>query len=88
MTYLLQKHHSESKFQPTVPHIVFDYHQECRGGNIGALSKLGARIAQFSKDISIYYVNDNNIQRFVSNLIYINIVIYYANYLFLMKTKF
>lgn len=62
--FLQQKHHSESKFQSTVPHIVFDYHQECRGGNIGALSKLGARIAQFAKDISIYYVNDKNIQRY------------------------
>jgi hypothetical protein len=31
-----------------VPHIVFDYHQECRGGNSTALNKLKNKLEQAS----------------------------------------
>lgn len=38
-----QRHHNESQYTD-VPHIIFDYHQECRGGNTTALAKLKARL--------------------------------------------
>lgn len=39
-----QRHHGESGHHQDVPHIVFDYHQECRSGQIAALQKLKTRI--------------------------------------------
>lgn len=41
-----QRQHRESRFggERRVPHVVFDYHQECRGGNTAALAKLKARL--------------------------------------------
>lgn len=41
-----QRQHRESRFggDGRVPHVVFDYHQECRGGNLAALQKLKARL--------------------------------------------
>lgn len=35
-----QKHHKNLEKHNDVPHVIFDYHQECRGGNTTALSAL------------------------------------------------
>lgn len=41
-----QRHHKECEHHTDVPHIIFDYHQECRGGNFSALSKLKDRLME------------------------------------------
>lgn len=44
-----QKHHVELEKHNDVPHIIFDYHQECRGGNVLALSKLKEMVLNSGK---------------------------------------
>ncbi|CAH0562090.1 unnamed protein product [Brassicogethes aeneus] len=55
-----QKHHKESG-HTDVPHIVFDYHQECRGGNQANLSKLKAKVEKEMQDFSYYHAVGNQI---------------------------
>lgn len=57
-----QKHHKESKHQD-IPHIVFDYHQECRGGNTSALSKLKARIESSCPNLGIFFSTGDNVYK-------------------------
>ncbi|XP_044750788.1 synaptojanin-1 [Coccinella septempunctata] len=52
-----QKHHRESA-HTDIPHIVFDYHQEVRGGNLASLQKLKAKVDQYLQDFSYYYTNN------------------------------
>lgn len=40
-----QRQHAESSAADDVPHVVFDYHQECRGGNVAALVKVKQRLS-------------------------------------------
>lgn len=55
-----QKHHQESMHNLDVPHIVFDYHQECRGGNLQGLQKLKLRLEQLCSDFNIFHaINDS-----------------------------
>lgn len=44
-----QRHHNEIEKHNDVPHIIFDYHQECRGGNMLALSRLKERVLDSGK---------------------------------------
>lgn len=53
-----QKHHKESP-HTDVPHIVFDYHQECRGGNQTNLQKLKAKIEYQMQEFAFYHANGN-----------------------------
>ncbi|XP_055376290.1 synaptojanin-1 [Condylostylus longicornis] len=55
-----QKHHNESKYIE-VPHIIFDYHQECRGGNTAALSKLKAKIEECQAYYGLFHVNGKEV---------------------------
>ncbi|XP_060515948.1 synaptojanin-1 [Cylas formicarius] len=48
-----QKHHKDSS-HTDVAHIVFDYHQECRGGNQSNLHKLKAKVEQQFEEFSFY----------------------------------
>lgn len=57
-----QRHHKESTHND-VSHIVFDYHQECRGGNTASLAKLKARLDQCCQDFGIFFANSSGIQR-------------------------
>lgn len=54
----LQKHHKESSHND-IPHIVFDYHQECRGGNQTNLQKLKTKIEQQLVNFAYYHANGN-----------------------------
>lgn len=58
-----QRHHKESVHANDVPHIVFDYHQECRGGNTSALSKLKAKLDACCSYFDVYHVNGDSILR-------------------------
>ncbi|RZB41639.1 Syja N, DUF1866, and/or Exo endo phos domain containing protein [Asbolus verrucosus] len=55
-----QKHHKES-CHSDIPHVVFDYHQECRGGNQTNLQKLKAKVDQQLQEFSYYHANANTI---------------------------
>lgn len=55
-----QKLHKESEHND-IGHIVYDYHQECRGGNQSHLSKLKAKLESCLNDFSFYHSNESNI---------------------------
>lgn len=55
-----QRHHKESNHQD-IPHIVFDYHQECRGGNTSALSKLKSRVESSCSNLGIFFAVGDNV---------------------------
>ncbi|XP_046745779.1 synaptojanin-1 isoform X2 [Diprion similis] len=55
LSNLFQRHHSVSKHRADVPHILFDYHQECRGGNTKNLSKLKSKVEKYLKSYSLFY---------------------------------
>ncbi|XP_046485385.1 synaptojanin-1 isoform X1 [Neodiprion pinetum] len=55
LSNLFQRHHSVSKHRTDVPHILFDYHQECRGGNTKNLSKLKSKVEKYLKSYSLFY---------------------------------
>ncbi|XP_062556103.1 synaptojanin-1 [Armigeres subalbatus] len=57
-----QRHHRESD-HTDVPHIVFDYHQECRGGNTSALSKLKAKIDAMCSDYGLFHAIGDSVFR-------------------------
>ncbi|XP_065074368.1 synaptojanin-1 [Ochlerotatus camptorhynchus] len=57
-----QRHHKESN-HTDVPHIVFDYHQECRGGNTSALSKLKAKIDAMCSDFGLFHAVGDSVFR-------------------------
>lgn len=50
-----QRHHGESSHHQDVPHIVFDYHQECRSGQIAALQKLKTRIDSCCSNYGLFH---------------------------------
>lgn len=57
-----QRHHNMSNHKD-VPHIIFDYHQECRGSNFSALSKLKARIDASSVNFGFFHASMNEVMR-------------------------
>lgn len=57
-----QRHHGMSAHKD-VPHIIFDYHQECRGGNFAALSKLKERITACGINYGIFHASGGQILR-------------------------
>ncbi|KAK1136356.1 hypothetical protein K0M31_000917 [Melipona bicolor] len=54
LSQLFQTHHNMSE-HTDVPHILFDYHQECRGGNMKNLSKLKAKVDKYLESFSLFY---------------------------------
>jgi hypothetical protein len=61
--YVLQAHHKASVHASDVPHVLFDYHQECRGGNTKNLSKLKAKVEKYMKLFSLFYVKGDEVMR-------------------------
>lgn len=59
---ILQKHHKESCHND-IPHVVFDYHQECRGGNQINLQKLKTKVEQQLQEFAYYHANGNTTYR-------------------------
>ncbi|XP_037946107.1 synaptojanin-1-like [Teleopsis dalmanni] len=57
-----QRHHGMSAHKD-VPHIIFDYHQECRGGNFSALSKLKERLNASGVNYGIFYACNDEVVR-------------------------
>ncbi|KAJ4444743.1 hypothetical protein ANN_06540 [Periplaneta americana] len=61
LSQLFQAHHKASVHASDVPHILFDYHQECRGGNTKNLSKLKAKVEKYMKSFSLFCVNGDEV---------------------------
>lgn len=59
----LQAHHKASVHAANVPHILFDYHQECRGGNTKNLTKLKAKVEKYMKPFSLYCAKGDEVIR-------------------------
>lgn len=57
-----QRQHKESSAADDVPHVVFDYHQECRGGNMTALAKLKQRLEGCGL-FEVFHANGEMVQR-------------------------
>lgn len=62
-----QRHHKDSQHAADVPHIVFDYHQECRGGNMASLSKLKAKLESCCAHFGLFHVSGDSVLRLVAN---------------------
>ncbi|XP_043511286.1 synaptojanin-1 [Frieseomelitta varia] len=60
LSQLFQTHHNMSE-HTDVPHILFDYHQECRGGNMKNLSKLKAKVDKYLESFSLFYAAGNTV---------------------------
>ncbi|CAK9805845.1 Synj1 [Anthophora quadrimaculata] len=60
LSQLFQTHHNMSEHKD-VPHILFDYHQECRGGNMKNLSKLKAKVEKYLESFSLFYAVGNTV---------------------------
>lgn len=58
-----QRHHKESQHSEDVQHIVFDYHQECRGGNMTALAKLKNRLEEYTCQFGIFHATGDQVLR-------------------------
>ncbi|KAH8233222.1 hypothetical protein KR026_005515 [Drosophila bipectinata] len=57
-----QRHHGMSAHKD-VPHVVFDYHQECRGGNFSALAKLKERIVACGANYGVFHSANGQVLR-------------------------
>ncbi|KRF79769.1 synaptojanin-1 [Drosophila virilis] len=57
-----QRHHGMSAHKD-VPHVVFDYHQECRGGNFSALAKLKERMVACGANYGIFHATNGQVLR-------------------------
>jgi synaptojanin len=57
-----QKHH-EMSVHKDIPHIVFDYHQECRGGNQTNLAKLKERFDKCCANFGLFYATGDEVVR-------------------------
>lgn len=60
LSQLFQTHHNMTEHKD-VPHILFDYHQECRGGNMKNLSKLKAKVEKYLESFSLFYAAGKNV---------------------------
>ena len=60
LSQLFQTRHNMSEHSD-VPHILFDYHQECRGGNMKNLSKLKAKVEKYLESFSLFYAANNTV---------------------------
>ncbi|XP_033352507.1 synaptojanin-1 [Bombus vosnesenskii] len=60
LSQLFQTHHNMSE-HTDVPHILFDYHQECRGGNMKNLSKLKTKVDKYLESFSLFYAAGNTV---------------------------
>ncbi|GFG38407.1 hypothetical protein Cfor_12437, partial [Coptotermes formosanus] len=61
LSQLFQAHHKASVHASDVPHVLFDYHQECRSGNTRNLAKLKAKVEKYMQSFSLFFVKDDEV---------------------------
>ncbi|XP_059468868.1 synaptojanin-1 [Neocloeon triangulifer] len=54
LSQLFQAHHKASSLHREVPHLIFDYHQECRGGNTKNLNKMMNKMRRHFEAFGIF----------------------------------
>ncbi|CAG2054275.1 unnamed protein product [Timema podura] len=59
LSQLFQAHHKSSPHANDVAHIIFDYHQECRGGNTKNLAKLKSKIDKYLDSFSVFFAKED-----------------------------
>ncbi|KAL5007601.1 hypothetical protein ScPMuIL_016407 [Solemya velum] len=64
LSQAFQNHHKASAHQLDVPHIAFDYHAECRGGNYKHLEKLKNRVAKDLTEFKYFYSCAGNAEKY------------------------
>uniref|UniRef100_A0ABD2WZA8 phosphoinositide 5-phosphatase n=2 Tax=Trichogramma kaykai TaxID=54128 RepID=A0ABD2WZA8_9HYME len=62
LSQLYQSHQASSRHHD-IPHIIFDYHQECRGGNTKSLQKLKEKIESYLQDYSFFHAVGDEIMQ-------------------------
>ncbi|XP_046406834.1 synaptojanin-1 isoform X1 [Ischnura elegans] len=63
LSQLFQSHHQASSNGKDIPHILFDYHQECRGGNFKNLLKLKKKVAPYLNAYSLFNSQGSDVIR-------------------------
>ncbi|XP_022193841.2 synaptojanin-1 [Nilaparvata lugens] len=61
LSQCFQTQHKLSKSCEGVPHVIFDYHQECKGGNTKALSKLLTKVEKKLNQFSTFYCKGDEV---------------------------
>ncbi|CAG0924108.1 unnamed protein product, partial [Notodromas monacha] len=61
LSEMFKSHHRSSGHHKEAPHLLFDYHAECRSGNLKNLSKLKERLAKCLALYSFFYAKDGRI---------------------------
>ena len=59
--YCEQNHHKASPHKDNVPHVLFDYHSECKGGNTKNLEKLRQKCRKQLEDFGFFAAHGNDI---------------------------
>ena len=62
---MLQNHHKASVHVQDVPHILFDYHSECRGGNTRNLIKLRDQLKKQLTSFGYFHYSGRDITGYV-----------------------
>lgn len=65
LNFPLQNHHKASRFALDIPLIMFDYHYECRGGNLKNLEKLRQQLAKYLDKFEYFFSDNGEMKRFV-----------------------
>lgn len=71
LSHLYQSHHNNSQ-HTDVAHIIFDYHQECKGGNLKNLFKLREKVTNYLEEFSFFYAMGEKIIQYQKGTIRTN----------------
>ncbi|KAK0168428.1 hypothetical protein PV327_002230 [Microctonus hyperodae] len=71
LSQMFQSRHNLSNHKD-VPHIIFDYHQECRGGNMKNLSKLKSKVEKYLDSFGLFYAVGTSVHQEQSGTIRTN----------------
>ncbi|GAB1601830.1 synaptojanin-1-like isoform X2 [Argonauta hians] len=63
LSQAFQNHHKNSTHKDDVPHIIFDYHAECRGGNLSNLQKLMKVSEEHLNTLNFFHCSSDRIIR-------------------------
>lgn len=58
-----QNHHKASRFHLDIPLINFDYHTECKGGNLRNLEKLRTQLMKYLDKFEYFFWENDEVKR-------------------------
>ncbi|XP_053385173.1 synaptojanin-1-like [Mercenaria mercenaria] len=65
-------HHKASRFALDIPLIMFDYHYECRGGNLKNLEKLRQQLAKYIDKFEYFHSDNGEVKRYQTGTVRTN----------------